>query len=66
MVRRPKIRRLAATDASLAGDPSTERVVAHQALSLDTRIRAQREIIGLFGSIDMDPQYNYKEQRRRT
>jgi Arc/MetJ family transcription regulator len=43
----------------------TKREVIDDALREYVKYRKQKGIIKLFGTIDYDPDYNYKEERRR-
>jgi hypothetical protein len=50
-------------DAREIGNHKTKKAVVTEALKEYIEKREQIKIIGLFGSIDYDPDYNYKEQR---
>jgi hypothetical protein len=50
-------------DAREIGKHKTKKAVVTEALKEYIEKREQIKIIGLFGSIDYDPDYNYKEQR---
>jgi Bacterial antitoxin of type II TA system, VapB len=48
------------------GGLKTKKAVVTQALMEYIQKRQQLQIVGLFGSIDYDADYDYKAQRRRT
>ena len=47
------------------GHSKTKKAVVNQALAEFVRARKQRSIIELFGTVDYDPDYDYKAERRR-
>jgi hypothetical protein len=51
--------------ARIAGGQKTKKAVVTQALTEYIQKRQQQEIVGLFGSVDYDADYNYKTQRQR-
>ncbi|MEP6945603.1 MAG: type II toxin-antitoxin system VapB family antitoxin [Acidobacteriota bacterium] len=51
--------------AQKAGGHKTKKAAVTQALEEYIQKRRQSEILDLFGKIDFDPNYNYKEQRER-
>jgi hypothetical protein len=51
--------------ARIAGGQKTKKAVVTQALMEYIQKRQQQEIVGLFGSVDYDTDYNYKIQRQR-
>jgi Bacterial antitoxin of type II TA system, VapB len=51
--------------ARIAGGQKTKKAVVTQALMEYIQKRQQQEIVGLFGSVDYDADYNYKTQRQR-
>ena len=44
----------------------TKREAVTQALNEYIRRHEQQKVLDLFGKVDVDPAYNYKEQRRRS
>jgi len=52
-------------EALAIGHCKTKSEVVNEALAEYVRIRKQRRIIELFGTIDYDPEYNYKAERNR-
>ena len=52
-------------EARRIGAHKTKKEAVTAALDEYIRKRKQREILKLFGTIDFDPAYNYKEQRRK-
>ncbi len=60
---------LAIDDALLSlaqkiGGHKTKKDTVTKALTEFIQRRKQEEIIGLFGSVDFDPKYDYKKQRK--
>jgi len=53
------------TARSIGGE-KTKKAVVTQALMEYIQKRQQQQIVGLFGSIDYDPRYNYKTQRAKA
>jgi putative antitoxin of VapBC-like toxin-antitoxin system len=51
-------------DARLVGQHRTKKAVVTEALQEYIQRRKQVEIIKLFGTIEYDSDYNYKEQRK--
>ncbi|MCD6185005.1 MAG: type II toxin-antitoxin system VapB family antitoxin [Deltaproteobacteria bacterium] len=51
-------------DARLIGFHRTQKAVVTEALIEYIQRRKQVEIIHLFGAIEYEPDYNYKEQRK--
>ena len=47
------------------GGHRTKRATVTQALEEYIQRREQQRILELFGTVDFDPQYDYKEQRSR-
>jgi len=47
------------------GGNRTKKATVEQALQEYIQRRKQQRILKLFGKIEYDPSYNYKEQRRR-
>lgn len=52
-------------EALRLGGRKTKKATVTEALQEYIRRRKQRRIISLFGTIDFDPSYDYKEQRKR-
>ena len=52
-------------EARRIGGQKTKRATVTDALNEYIQRRKQQRIVELFGTIDVDPQYNYKAQRRR-
>lgn len=53
-------------EARLIGKHATKKAVVTEALQEYIQRRKQIEIIDLFHSIEYDPAYDYKEQRKKT
>ena len=51
-------------EALSLGEQKTKRAVVNEALEEYVRARKQRKIMELFGTIDYDPDYDYKALRR--
>ncbi|HZD10625.1 MAG TPA: type II toxin-antitoxin system VapB family antitoxin [Candidatus Binatia bacterium] len=51
-------------EAKSAGKGQSEEAVVVEALEEYIARRKQRQILELFGTIDYDPEYDYKAQRR--
>jgi Arc/MetJ family transcription regulator len=47
------------------GGHRTKKATVNEALEEYIQRRKQRSILDLFGKIDYDPEYDYKEQRKR-
>lgn len=56
---------LLAQATELAADKAAPNVV-NEALREFIRLRSQQKIIELFGTVEYDEDYDYKEQRRRS
>jgi hypothetical protein len=52
-------------EARRAGGHKTKREAVNAALDEYVRRRKQVQILEVFGSVDFDPSYDYKEERRR-
>lgn len=52
-------------EALKLGNQKTKRAVVEEALKEYVERRKQREIIKLFGSIEYENDYDYKEQRKK-
>lgn len=52
-------------EARRIGRHKTKREAVTVALSEYIQKRKQRDVIEMFGKVDIDPDYDYKEQRRR-
>jgi Arc/MetJ family transcription regulator len=52
--------------AQQLGGHSTTHETLKEALKSYVRLREQQRIFELFGKVEYDPDYDYKEQRRRT
>jgi len=52
-------------EAQRVGGHRTKKATVTEALEEYIQRHRQREILKLFGTIDYDPAYDYKEQRRR-
>jgi Arc/MetJ family transcription regulator len=52
-------------EALRIGGNRTKKATVEQALQEYIQRRKQQKILKLFGKIEYDPSYNYKEQRRR-
>ncbi len=53
-------------EARLIGKHATKKAAVTEALHEYIQRRKQIEILDLFHSIDYDPNYDYKEQRRKS
>lgn len=53
-------------EALKAGGHRTKRETVNEALREYIERRQQAKIIEIFGTIDIDPDYDYKQQRRRA
>lgn len=47
------------------GNARTKKAVVNEALAEYVRKRKQQRLIDLFGTVDYDPGYDYKAERRR-
>ena len=54
------------TEASGLGEHQTQRAIVEEALREYIQRRERLKIMDLFGSIDFDPEYDYKRQRHQT
>lgn len=54
------------TEAQKVGGHRTKKDTVNQALLEYIQRRRQAKVVGLFGTIDFEPAYDYKKQRRRT
>lgn len=52
-------------EAQQIGGHATKRATVNHALAEYIKRRKQRQIVELFGTIDFDPKYDPKKQRRR-
>ncbi len=52
-------------EALKIGGRATKRETVTEALEEYIRRRKQARVVELFGTIDVDPRYDYKKQRRR-
>lgn len=53
-------------EAVRVGGQRTKKDTVTQALEEYIQRRKQVQILDLFGKVDIDPKYNYKQQRRRA
>lgn len=54
------------TEALRVGGHRTKKDTVNEALAEYIRHRKQLKVIDLFGTIELDPAYDYKKQRRRS
>jgi Arc/MetJ family transcription regulator len=52
-------------EALLLGEHRTKRAVVEEALREYVQRRKQLKILELFGTIEYDPEYDYKQQRQK-
>lgn len=52
-------------EAKRIGKHKTKKDTVNTALAEYVRLRKQMNVISLFGTIDYDPSYDYKRERRR-
>ena len=52
-------------EARRVGGHRTKKATVTEALTEYIQRRRQRKILDLFGTVEMDPRYDYKAQRRR-
>jgi len=52
-------------EARRIGNKATKKAVVTEALQEYIQRRRQRQVLELFGTIDVDPGFDYKQQRRR-
>lgn len=53
-------------EALTLGEHPTEKIVIEAALQEYIQRRKQLKVLELFGTIDYDPDYDYKQQRRQA
>ncbi|MEX0272167.1 type II toxin-antitoxin system VapB family antitoxin [Leptolyngbyaceae cyanobacterium UHCC 1019] len=53
-------------EALTLGEHQTEKIVIEAALQEYIQRRKQLKVLELFGTIDYDPDYDYKQQRRQA
>ena len=53
-------------EARRIGKKATKKAVVTEALQEYIQRRRQLQVLELFGTIDIDPAYDYKEQRKRS
>jgi Arc/MetJ family transcription regulator len=53
-------------EAQAIGGQRTKKDTVNEALREYIQRRRQKKIVELFGTIDFDPSYDHKKQRRRT
>ncbi len=54
------------TEAQRVGGHRTKKATVTEALEEYIRRRRQKQIVELFGKVDFDPGYDYRQQRRRA
>ena len=52
-------------EARIVGKHATKKAVVNEALAEYIQRRKQAEIIGLFHSVEYEPEYDYKAERKR-
>ena len=52
-------------EARILGGHRTEREAVNKALEEYVARRKRREVVTLFGKVEWDPDYDYKEERRK-
>ena len=52
------------SEARALGHHRTKKAAVNEALAEYVRTRKQRKILDLFGTIDFDPDYDYKAERK--
>jgi hypothetical protein len=52
-------------EARIVGKHATKKAVVNEALAEYIQRRKQAEIIGLFHSVEYDPDYDYKAERKK-
>jgi hypothetical protein len=52
-------------EAKELGQRRTTKEVVNEALAEYVRVRKQQQIVELFGTVDYDPDYDYKAERRK-
>lgn len=53
-------------EAQRVGGHSTKKATVTEALNEYIQRRKQAQIVDLFGTVDVDPKYDHKKQRRRA
>ena len=53
-------------EAQKIGGQKTKRATVNEALQEYVQRRKQAKIVELFGTVEFDPQYDYKKQRRKS
>jgi len=53
-------------EAQKIGGQRTKRATVNEALQEYVQRRKQAKIVELFGTVEFDPQYDYKKQRRKS
>lgn len=53
-------------EAQKIGGHKTKKATVTEALEEYIRRRKQSQILGLFGTVEFDPKYDYKKQRRKA
>ena len=53
-------------EAQKIGGHKTKKATVTDALEEYIRRRKQSKIVGLFGTVEFDPKYDYKKQRRKA
>ena len=53
-------------EAQRIGGQRTKKATVTEALQEYIQYRKQAKILELFGTVDFDPKYNYKKQRRKS
>ncbi|MGH7281324.1 MAG: type II toxin-antitoxin system VapB family antitoxin [Polyangiaceae bacterium] len=53
-------------EARRVGGLKTKKATVTEALHEYIQRRKQQRVVGLFGTIDVDPKYDYKAQRRKA
>jgi Arc/MetJ family transcription regulator len=52
-------------EAKSLGHHKTKKSAVNEALAEYVRVHKQRQILELFGTVDFDPDYDYKAERKR-
>ncbi len=53
-------------EALRVGGHKTKKATVNEALAEYVLHRKQAGVVGMFGTVDIDPKYDYKAQRRKT
>jgi Arc/MetJ family transcription regulator len=53
-------------EAQKIGGHKTKKATVNEALEEYIQRRKQSRILSLFGTVELDPKYDYKKQRRKT